>query len=202
MKSLVKLLFIFIVILFIGCGKEPEPTKFVLQKTDPLEKFDENWPPKYEKEQSVDLSDIQMNETRIDEKELQEFYGLPSSGNSTIFGKIAVRTPVGQLVSGPYSNLYLIPQTSYSKKWFRENYSSGNFAGSLDDRIYDFLKLTRSNQKGDFSFLNIPKGRYYIIGVMNCGAECGFDSNKSIRMANELTVDRDGSVLTNIIKSL
>ncbi|MBD3808188.1 MAG: hypothetical protein IE880_05675 [Epsilonproteobacteria bacterium] len=203
MKNLIKLpLSIFIVFLFVGCGKEPEPVRPVLQKTDPLEKFDENWPPKEEKEQNIDMSDLQINEVKINDKELQEFYNLPQNGNSTIFGKVALRLQNGHLINGSYANVYLVPQTSYTKRWFKGNYSSDEFAGSIDSRIYDFIKFTKSNNKGDFSFSNMPKGRYYLIGTMNCGVECGFEGNKSIRMANEIFVDKDGSVLKNIIKSL
>lgn len=202
MKNLIKLLSLFIVFVFIGCSKESGPEMPVLQKTDPLEKFDDNWPPKEEKEQNIDMSDIQINEMKINDKALQEFYALPNSGNSTIFGKVALRLQNGQLMSGNYANVYLIPQTSYSKQWFKDNYASGEFSGSIDSRIYDFIKFTKSNQKGDFGFSNIPKGKYYLIGTMSCGTECGFDGNKTIRMANEIFVDKDGSVLKNIIKSL
>ena len=202
MKNLIKLLSLFIVFVFIGCGKESGPQMPVLQKTDPLENFNDNWPPKEEKEQSVDMSDVQINEMKINDKELQEFYSLTSSGNSTIFGKVALRLQAGQLISGSFANVYLIPQTSYSKQWFKDNYASEEFSGSVDSRIYDFIKFTKSNIKGDFSFTNIAKGRYYLIGTMNCGKECGFENNKTIRMASEIIVDKDGSVLKNIIKSL
>lgn len=188
--------------LIVGCTKNSDSLQPVLQQTNQLEKFDDNWPPKEEQDQSVDLSDLQINEVAIGEEELKEFYNLPQIGNSNIFGKIAIRSQSGQLINGAYSNIYLIPQTKYSKKWFNENYYSNEFSRNIDSKIYNFVKFTKSNQKGDFSFANMPKGKYYIIGNMRCGVECGFDANKSIRMASEIIVDKDGSVLKNIIKSL
>lgn len=203
MKKIIKLLvLLYVVFLMVGCAKNSDSVKPVLQITNQLEKFDDNWPPKEEKEQSVDLSDLQINEMSASSEDLQEFYNLPKMGNSTIFGKIAIRLQSGQFVNGSFSNVYIIPQTSYSKKWFKQNYYLNDFTANVDNKVYDFIKFTKSNHKGDFSFSNIPQGKYYIIGAMNCGAECGFDANKSVRMANEITVDKDGSVLKNIIKSL
>ncbi len=203
MKKIVKLsVLAYVVFLMIGCAKNSDSAKPVLQVTNQLEKFDDNWPPKEEKEQSVDLSDLQINEVPVSAEDLQEFYNLPKIGNSTIFGKIAIRLQDGRFINGSFSNVYVLPQTSYFKKWFKQNYYSNDFAGTIDSKVYDFIKFTKSNQKGDFSFSNIPQGKYYIMGTMSCGAECGFDANKSIRMANEIIVDKDGSVLKNIIKSL
>jgi hypothetical protein len=203
MKKISKILVLAIAFFLIsGCTKNSDSLQPVLQPTNQLEKFDDNWPPKDQIERSIDLSDLQINELPIDVEELKEFSSLPQVGNSTIFGKVAIRLQSGHFINGLYSNVYLIPQTAYSKKWFKENYSSDDPSRSIDDKVYDFMKFTKSNQKGDFSFSNIPKGKYYIIGNMNCGVECGFESNKSIRMASELIVDKDGSVLKNIIKTL
>jgi hypothetical protein len=49
MKKIVKLsVLAYVVFLMIGCAKNSDSAKPVLQVTNQLEKFDDNWPPKEE----------------------------------------------------------------------------------------------------------------------------------------------------------
>jgi len=79
---------------------------------------------------------------------------------------------------------------------------SGNKMNSADDRLYQYLRFATANDDGNFIFKNIPKGKYYLVGSVMCGRECGFDNIKNIRIVSEISVDIDGTVATSLFRSL
>ncbi len=208
---------IFLMLFFYGCTQEPKLAKAPALPMPPstqLEKFDQNWPPKYCIEDCIDISDLknQSNMNNAGQENMKiinripfpakEYKKLSSAGNSVVYGKIAVQTRNGRRVVGSNARLYLNPYTSYSKQWFKENYLSGNKMNSADDRLYGYLKFAVANDDGNFIFKNIPKGKYYLVGTMMCGRECGFDNAKNIRIASEVFVENDGTVAASLFRSL
>ncbi|MBN2721264.1 MAG: carboxypeptidase regulatory-like domain-containing protein [Campylobacterales bacterium] len=208
---------ILLMLFFYGCNQEPRPAKAPALPMPPstqLEKFDQNWPPKYCIEDCVDISDLknQFNTNDASQENqkiinripfpVKEYKKLSFNGNSVVYGKIAVQARNGRRVVGSNARLYLNPYTSYSKQWFKENYMRGNMMNSADDRLYKYLKFTTANDDGNFIFKNIPKGKYYLVGSMMCARECGFDNVKNIRIVSEISVDSDGTVATNLFRIL
>jgi len=208
---------IFLMLFFYGCKQEPKPAKAPALPMPPstqLEKFDQNWPPKYCIEDCIDISDLKnqfnMNNANQENKKIinrisfpvKEYKKLSSKGQSVVYGKIAVQTRNGRRVVGSNARLYLNPYTSYSKQWYKENYLNGNKMNSADDRLYKYLKFATANDDGNFVFKNIPKGKYYLVGTMMCSRECGFDSVKNIRIASEISVESDGNVATGLFRIL
>ncbi|MDY0195113.1 MAG: carboxypeptidase regulatory-like domain-containing protein [Sulfurovaceae bacterium] len=208
---------IFLMLFFYGCKQEPKPAKAPALPMPPstqLEKFDQNWPPQYCIEDCIDISDLKnqsnMNNANQENKKIinrisfpvREYKKLSSMGQSVVYGKIAVQARNGRRVVGSNARLYLNPYTSYSKQWFKENYLNGNKMNSADDRLYKYLKFATANDDGNFLFKNIPKGKYYLVGTMMCGRECGFDSVKNIRIVSEISVENDGNVATGLFRTL
>lgn len=203
--------------MFFGCIKEPRLGKqavIPMPKSVPLEQFEENWPPKEVPEDSIDISDLSnqadTNETYQENKKIinhisfptKEYNKLPSVGNSIVSGQIAIKIGNGRRVAGSNARLYLNPYTSYSKQWYKENYMRGNQMDNADDRLYRYLKFTTANADGSYAFYNVPKGKYYLVGTMMCGAECGFDGVKSVRIASEVSVENDSTIVTGLIRTL
>jgi len=124
-----------------------------------------------------------------------EYSRLPLIGKSSVKGKIYITAPNGAQVLGRHTRLYLNPQTSYSEQWFEESYLGGKRMKKADSRLYKYLRFTTSDGNGNFAFYGVPAGEYYLIGIVECGAECGFGSKKIIKVAKEIEV-RDSSVLT------
>ena len=210
--------FIFLIFMFFGCTKEPKPAKAPVLPMPPstqLEKFEQNWPPKYcQDEDCIDISDLKnqfnMNDANQENKKIvkhipfpvKEYKKLSSRGHSVIYGQIAIQTSNGRRIVGSNARLYLNPYTSYSKQWYNENYLQGNRMNSADDRLYKYLRFTTANDDGRFIFKNIPKGKYYLVGAMMCGDECGFDSVKNIRIASEVSVDNNGTAAASLFRTL
>lgn len=150
----------------------------------------------------VDLSDLDDNMTvsemmitedgeermaRI-EFPVAEYTRLPRKGRGTITGKIYVNDLYGTPVYGGGTRLYLNPVTSYSEQWYEASYLGGNKMEKADGRLFNYLKFTAADSSGKFSFYGVPSGSYYLIGTVKCGSACGYESEKSIRIATKVSV--------------
>ena len=151
----------------------------------------------------VDLSDLDENLTETemmmteegeDEKlarvefPTSEYYSLPRSGRGTIKGSIYVTDLYDSKVYGAGTRLYLNPVTSYSKQWYIESYLGGARMQKADARLFNYLKFTAADSSGNFAFYGVPNGSYYLIGTVKCGTQCGYESEKSIRIATRVSV--------------
>jgi len=125
-----------------------------------------------------------------------EYSSLARTGNGRVMGSIYLITPSGKKVYGKQTRLYLNPVTSYSTQWYEKSYLGGAKMSKVDSRLFNYLKFTTSDNSGKFEFLNVPSGSYYLIGVVKCGAECGYDRAKNIRIAKKI------SVFGNSVKSV
>ena len=125
-----------------------------------------------------------------------EYSSLSRTGNGRVVGSIYLTTPSGHKIYGKQTRLYLNPVTSYSTQWYEKSYLGGAKMSKVDPRLFNYLKFTTSDNNGKFEFLNVPSGSYYLIGVVKCGAECGYDRVKNIRIAKKI------SVFGNSIKSV
>ncbi len=108
----------------------------------------------------------------------------------------------GQRVHGKNTRLYLNPVTSYSKQWYQESYIGGKKLSKADARLYNYLRFTTSDADGKFSFFEIPAGKYYLIGIVRCKDECGYSSNKNIRIAKKVAVRNGEMIDIDLSKSI
>jgi hypothetical protein len=121
---------------------------------------------------------------------VSEYKRLKKIGNNTVHGKIyLINTQTDKEIVGKKVKLYLNPVTSYSRQWYQYSYLEGYKLTKPDKRLFNYLRSTYSDEKGTFSFFGVPRGRYYLIGRIECANECGYSSNKIIRLAKEIYVD-------------
>jgi hypothetical protein len=177
------------------------------------------WPPleDMDDEEIVDLSDIDNNihEGSVTVEDMQndevyermdfptdEYKKLARNGRSTIKGRIFLENSGTMVLNAKGTRLYLNPITSYSKEWYVQSYVKGRIMTPADKRLFNYLRFTTSNEKGEFVFYGVPAGRYYVIGTVVCGDECGFDSVKNIRIATEVRVGAGGKTSVNLSKKL
>jgi hypothetical protein len=132
----------------------------------------------------------------------EEYNRLARTGTATIKGSIYVVDAMGQKIYGKQTRLYLNPVTSYSRQWYRESYLGGRKMAKADPRLFNYLKFTTSDKSGHFAFYGVPAGSYYVIGVVRCGQECGYDTPQNIRVAKEVHVGSGGTVEVELSKSL
>ena len=131
-----------------------------------------------------------------------EYKRLAKSGNGTIKGSIYVSDAYGKKIYGKQTRLYLNPVTSYSKQWYSESYIGGYKMAKADKRLYNYLKFTASNTQGKFAFYGVPSGAYYVIGMVKCGKECGYDTPRNIRIAKEVTISGSDTVSVDLAKMI
>ena len=165
----------------------------------------------------VDMSDLNENLTESEmmmtevgedvkmeriEFPTSEYYSLPRSGRATIKGSIYITDSYGSRVVGAGTRLYLNPITSYSKQWYVESYLGGNRMQKADSRLFNYLKFTAANSSGDFAFYGVPNGSYYLIGTVKCGEQCGYASEKSIRISTRVSVQGNQVVNKDLTRGL
>jgi len=122
---------------------------------------------------------------------VSEYNRLKRIGSNTVHGKIyLINTKDDKEILGKNVKLYLNPVTSYSRQWYQDSYLEGYKLTPPDKRLFNYLRFTNSDSNGEFSFFGVPRGRYYLIGRVECGKECGYSSDKIIRLAKEIYVDR------------
>lgn len=162
----------------------------------------QNWAEQSSKE-DIDTSDLDENlsepETMITENAQEnkvariafpafEYNRLARTGKGTVKGSIYLKNAYGKQILGADTRLYLNPITSYSEQWYNQSYLAGYKMTKADSRLFNYLKFTASDSNGKFAFHNVPSGRYYLIGTVKCGVECGYDTNKNIRIARQVSI--------------
>ncbi len=131
---------------------------------------------------------------------VSEYNSLSKTGKAVVKGRIYITTPSGLKVYGKQTRLYLNPETSYSTQWYNKSYLGGAKMSKVDPRLFNYLKFTTSDSNGNFEFLNVPSGTYYLIGVVKCGKQCGYNSVKNIRIAKKISVFGSDEVNIDLTK--
>lgn len=164
----------------------------------------------------VDISDLEENltesEMMITEEDserklaripfpVSEYYALPRTGKGTIKGSIYVRDLYGEKVFGSGTRLYLNPITSYSRQWYEESYLDGHKMQKADARLFNYLKFTAADANGNFAFYGVPSGNYYLIGTVKCGNACGYESERSIRIASRVSIRGNQVIQKDLTRS-
>ncbi|MEA3419300.1 MAG: carboxypeptidase regulatory-like domain-containing protein [Campylobacterota bacterium] len=162
---------------------------------------------------NVDVSDLDKDVTSSGEAvaaqtvnriafPVAEYNALARTGKGTIQGHIYIQDAYGKKIFGTKTRLYLNPVTSYSRQWYEESYVSGQKMGKADSRLFNYLKFTASDNDGGFAFYGVPSGRYYLIGTVVCGNECGYSSSKNIRIATEVFISGNDVVEQDLSRNI
>jgi hypothetical protein len=149
---------------------------------------------------NVDVSDLDKNVISGDGTSTEqtmaripfperEYSSLARSGKGTIEGSIYLQDAYGTKIPGAKTRLYLNPVTSYSKQWYEHSYLGGHKMGRADSRLFNYLKFTASDDMGRFAFYGVASGRYYLIGTVECGTQCGYATPRKIRIATEVVIN-------------
>jgi len=143
-----------------------------------------------------------QNNTLVQRKPfpVNEYNSLSKTGKATVAGHIYLNTSSGAKVYGKQTRLYLNPVTSYSTQWYNKSYLGGAKMSKVDSRLFNYLKFTTSDSNGKFEFLNVPSGSYYLIGVVKCGKQCGYNSVKNVRIAKKISVFGSDGIEVNLTK--
>ncbi len=190
-KTIYSLIIIFFLhMLVTGCVSRDVPLQPYVQQNP----YDVNDVDLSDLDENLTESEMMITEEGEDEKmaripfPLDEYQSLRRIGRGTIKGKIYIQDLYGEMVVGANTRLYLNPVTSYSKQWYVESYLGGHRMQKADPRLFNYLRFTAADKEGNFAFYGVPSGSYYLIGTVKCGTSCGYESEKSIRIATRVTV--------------
>jgi len=203
---------------FTGCAKK----QLVIPQKDNSAQIaypDNTWAKETNVEENVDISDLENGqgdvsieqETAISENKAQtkmeritfpieEYNHLIKHGKGTVKGIIYLKDAYGKAILGNSTRLYLNPITSYSKQWYSESYIGGYKMQKADDRLFNYLRFTASDTEGRYAFYGVPTGRYYLIGTVKCGSECGYSVPKNVRIATEVSVSGNQIIEKNLTR--
>jgi len=189
--------------LFSGCVQR----ELVVSQPDIRQAQDRGWGDQtnVQEEENIDTSDLEdglaepeqetviREETQPQKMErikfpVEEYNRLSRQGKGTVKGSIYVKDAYDKRVMGAGTRLYLNPVTSYSNQWYEESYIGGYKMEKADPRLFNYLRFTAADSNGHFAFYGVPSGKYYLIGTVKCGTECGYNSPKSIRIATQVSV--------------
>jgi len=174
MMNFKTLTLLLIIALFIGCEKKPEPVPPKPVFKTYIDLPDENWPPKDSNNSDcIDLSDFNIPTTNNASQN--------TIGRASIIGTISFIAPNRNKISGTYSNIYI-----------------RNIISTKGLVYGNFLKSAMSDSNGKFEFKKIPNGKYRVSGSMNCGVECGYETNKSITFGKIISLDRNSTYSVNL----
>ncbi len=92
---------------------------------------------------------------------VEEYNNIKKVGNSNVTGYAFAKTPTGEIhfASGW---VRLNPKTESSTQWFNVNYKAMNNIGEADPRYYEYIRKTKVDKAGKFTFKNVPAGKYYL----------------------------------------
>jgi len=204
---MIKNVYLFSVVLVVllgtaGCSKK----RIVIQAPVVQKAQDNTWANETNVEENIDISDLERSDTTTQQEmstrkqksrekmermnfPVGEYQRLATRGKGTIQGSIYIKDAYERRVVGSGTRLYLNPVTSYSKQWYKESYIGGYKMEKADKRLFNYLRFTAANDKGEFAFYGVPSGSYYLIGTVECGSQCGYSVLKSIRIANKVRVE-------------
>jgi hypothetical protein len=133
---------------------------------------------------------------------VEEYKHIKKRGSSTVSGHVYLENGyTSEKIIGKKVKLYLNPVTTYSRQWYEESFLGGYKLSKSDPRLFNYLKFTMSDGDGKFSFYGVPRGQYYLVGTMNCAAECGFNGKESVRLVKEVSVGR-GTTRVDLMKNV
>ncbi|RLA73715.1 MAG: carboxypeptidase regulatory-like domain-containing protein [Epsilonproteobacteria bacterium] len=203
LKSLYTIFLFSSILLFLtGCVGQPKVSypKTKIKENNLNVLWAENKNVYADENDNVDVSDLSKDVTTTDTAQnapqiiervafpTGEYNALVRTGKGTIQGQIYLQDTYGKKIYGAKTRLYLNPVTSYSRQWYEQSYTNGRKMQKADSRLYNYLKFTASDDTGAFAFYGVPSGRYYLIGTVVCGAECGYASSKNVRIATEVFI--------------
>lgn len=197
--------------LFSGCSKR----RIVIHAPQVKNSETNTWADQTNIRDNVDISDLNsvgevspISRTVISENtpskmervpfSMDEYKHLSKNGDGTVKGSIFLSNAYNKRVLGANTRLYLNPITSYSKQWYYESYLAGHKMKKADNRLFNYLRFTSANAKGEFAFYGVPNGKYYLIGTVKCAAQCGYSTPKNIRIASEVTVKGNQVIQRNL----
>lgn len=126
-------------------------------------------------------------------------------GSATITGTSTIKDSVGEVITCAGNNVYLVPVNEYSRERFTYLFGGSAKGFSPDEVIRKikfkpdppefrkYMRVGTCNYIGQFSFKNVPAGRYYI-GTNIISEIDGYNTIDGGAYAKEITLKKGQSL--------
>lgn len=84
------------------------------------------------------------------------------TGTAAITGTAAVTLKDGKTIAASSEFVFLIPGAAYSREWFEHEILAGHRIEGIDPRSLRVTRSATTDDKGRFTFSNVPPGDYYL----------------------------------------
>lgn len=124
-----------------------------------------------------------------------EYAVIPQSGDKIVTGKIYLTDQMEETQVGAGSEVSLEPVTSYSNHWFEVSYQNNRSLAEPDLHYIKYVRKTKADKEGNFTFEKVAPGEYYLFGLINWkAATCsGNVVSKKIPICQKITVTASDS---------
>lgn len=132
-----------------------------------------------------------------------EYAALPKTGDKVVSGAVFLVDQLEEKQVGAQSEITLEPVTSYSTQWFEASYLGNRTLAAPDQRYNQYVRKTKADQEGNFTFEQVAPGEYYLSGLVKWkAATCsGNVVSKKIPIAQKLSVaEGDSRIETPLTK--
>src|ERR1700687_1180217 len=83
-------------------------------------------------------------------------------GTAVITGTAVATLKDGQTITALNEFVFLIPGAAYSREWFEQEILAEHRIEGIDPRSLRFTRSATTDDKGRFTFSNVPPGDYYL----------------------------------------
>jgi hypothetical protein len=124
----------------------------------------------------------------------EEYLPYMIPGKATITGQAFATTKGGEIRYAAGRTISLHPATTYATEYFHIQVVQGRPMSDPDQRFLSYEKETVSDAAGNFEFINLPEGKYYVVADFSwCVGK-----NPQYIILGALTEAKDG-VVTKVI---
>ena len=93
-----------------------------------------------------------------------EFAGYGAPGSASVSGQLVVSIE-GTSYIGSGSSITLVPVTAYTQEMVDRELGNGALLVSADRRLKQYVRKTRADSNGNFTFQQVPAGQYFVAGL-------------------------------------
>ena len=93
-----------------------------------------------------------------------EFAPYRGAGSGSVAGQL-VTSSGGDVYIGSGVHVTLLPVTSYTKEMVEREIGNGENLASSDARLHQYIRMTKTDDGGNFVFDHVPPGEYFVCGL-------------------------------------
>jgi hypothetical protein len=125
----------------------------------------------------------------------EEYAPYVNPGTASLSGSAFMKTRGGDVKVCAGNNISMQPKSSHSDEWFAHAILRYERMTPPDPKVANFVRTTVGDARGDFKFLNVAAGKYYIVCKISWLSRTGKGGGTAFA---QITIE-EGEHLTNVV---